>query len=49
MMKTGQIKRCQGLEKLRGMWWLCATTAEDFFVNCISKNDSFVSKRDLAM
>ena len=49
MLKTVQIRRCQGLEKVGDMYWLCATPSKYHFINCVSKNDSFVLKRDSAM
>ena len=48
-MKRGHIRRSQGLDKLGRHVVAMSNSSKCFLIDCVSKNDSFVSERDLAM
>ena len=47
VVKTGQIKRWQGLEKLGDMWWLCATPHNVFFLSIAFKKTMVLFQNDI--
>ena len=49
MVKTGQIRRCQGT---RETWETCSDNVEPpimFFLDCVTQNYCFALEQDLAM
>ena len=48
-MRTEQIRGCQGCEKLGRCVVAMRNSTQCIFINCVLKNDGFVSERDLAM
>ena len=48
-MKAGQIRRCHGLDKLGRHGTAMRNPVTSFLIDCVSKNNSFVTERDLAM
>ena len=48
-LKTGQIRRCQELERLGRYVEAIRNPTKCFFIDWVAKNNSFASKRDLAM
>ena len=50
MVKTRQIRRCQGLDKLvKHVAAMQNPPLMLFLIDCVSKNDSFVSEQDLSI
>ena len=49
MMKTGQIRRCQVLDKLGDTQWVCTAPENIFSYQLRFKNNSFVLERGFAM
>ena len=49
MVKTRQIRHCQRFEKIGRHVGGMLNPHNIFLINCVSKNDSFVSQRNLAV
>ena len=49
MLNKGQIRRCRGLDKVGRHVTAMHNPLKSFLIDCVSKNGSFVSERDLAM